>query len=44
MGSIKSKIDETTLISYLEQIAETEKPTSSIKVRIEYHNNSSRER
>jgi DNA-binding TFAR19-related protein (PDSD5 family) len=34
MGTIKSKIDETMLIQYLEQLNEIEKPaSSSIKVK-----------
>ncbi len=31
MGSLKSKIDEQSLIAYLEQI-DTDKPTTTIKV------------
>lgn len=32
MGGLKSKIDEATLITYLEQMTDAEKTTSTIKV------------
>lgn len=32
IGAIKSKVDEQSLITYLEQMNEVEKPTTSIKV------------
>lgn len=32
MGGMKSKVDEQTLITYLEQINEGDKPSTSIKV------------
>jgi hypothetical protein len=34
MGGVKSKIDEQTLITYLEQMNEGEKTTPSIKVSL----------
>jgi DNA-binding TFAR19-related protein (PDSD5 family) len=38
MGTIKSKIEEATLIQYLEQFSEMEKPASStIKVSRDYY-------
>jgi DNA-binding TFAR19-related protein (PDSD5 family) len=33
MGALKSKVDEQSLITYLEQMNEGDKPTTSIKVR-----------
>jgi hypothetical protein len=38
MGGLKSKIDENTLISYLEQMNESDKPTTKIKVNIIFNN------
>jgi hypothetical protein len=32
MGAIKSKVDEQSLITYLEQMNEGDKPTTTIKV------------
>ena len=34
MGGVKSKIDEQTLITYLEQMNEGDKTTTSIKVSL----------
>jgi DNA-binding TFAR19-related protein (PDSD5 family) len=34
MGGMKSKVDEQTLITYLEQMNEGDKPTTSIKVKL----------
>ncbi len=32
MGALKTKVDEQSLITYLEQMNEGDKPTTSIKV------------